>query len=200
MELGVYVPVRVWVGRSSGSYDAHSFPPSYPPQPARLAGGCTAPGLLAGDRTGPGDSGGTLAFTTLHGDAYALSGPRYPALAPTAPGIPDADYRGRLPRVRAQKVRRRRGDRAVGILGVGEGSPRRTAPSPRSVAACRSLARSGTRRIRECGPARATATAVSRIEAISKQFATNSRNSLLFGRSAVRLYRGGREKIELVIV
>ena len=72
MELGVYVPVRVWVGRSSGSYDAHSFPPSYPPQPARLAGGCTAPGLLAGDRTGPGDSGGTLAFTTLHGDAYAL--------------------------------------------------------------------------------------------------------------------------------
>lgn len=39
--------------------------------------------------------------------------------------------------VRAQKVRRRRGDRAVGILGVGEGSPRRTAPSPRSVAACR---------------------------------------------------------------
>lgn len=63
-----------------------------------------------------------------------------------------------------------------------------------------SLARSGTRRIRECGPARATATAVSRIEAISKQFATNSRNSLLFGRSAVRLYRGGREKIELVIV
>lgn len=98
MELGVYVPVRVWVGRSSGSYDAHSFPPSYPPQPARLAGGCTAPGLLAGDRTGPGDSGGTLAFTTLHGDAYALSGPRYPALAPTAPGIPDADYRGRLPR------------------------------------------------------------------------------------------------------
>jgi hypothetical protein len=137
MELGVYVPVRVWVGRSSGSYDAHSFPPSYPPQPARLAGGCTAPGLLAGDRTGPGDSGGTLAFTTLHGDAYALSGPRYPALAPTAPGIPDADYRGRLPRVRAQKVRRRRGDRAVGILGVGEGSPRRTAPSRRSVAACR---------------------------------------------------------------
>lgn len=98
MELGVYVPVRVWVGRSSGSYDAHSFPPSYPPQPARLAGGCTAPGLLAGDRTGPGDSGGTLAFTTLHGDAYALSGPRYPALVPTAPGIPDADYRGRLPR------------------------------------------------------------------------------------------------------
>lgn len=137
MELGVYVPVRVWVGRSSGSYDAHSFPPSYPPQPARLAGGCTAPGLLAGDRTGPGDSGGTLAFTTLHGDAYALSGQDIRRWHQ-----PRREFRTRITGgacrgVRAQEVHRRRGDRAVGILGVGEGSPRRTAPSPRSVAACR---------------------------------------------------------------
>jgi len=90
--------------------------------------------------------------------------------------------------VLAQRVRRRRGDRAVGILGVGEGSRRRTAPSPRSGRGVpvRSPGRE-TRRIRECGPARATAPAVSRIEAISKQFETNSRNSLLFSRSAVRL-------------
>lgn len=80
---------------------------------------------------------------------------------------------------------------------VRQGEQRRLAAASRRAG---SLARPGTRRIRECGPARATATAVSRIEAISKQFATNSRNSLLFGRSAVRLYRGGREKIELVIV
>ena len=74
--------------------------------------------------------------------------------------------------VRAQKVRRRRGDRALGILGVGEGSRRRTAPSPRSGwGRAGSLARSGTCRIRECGPARATATAPSRIEAISIQLA-----------------------------
>jgi hypothetical protein len=82
--------------------------------------------------------------------------------------IPEGAYRA----VRAQRVGRRRGDRALGILGVGEGSRRRTAPSPRSGRGrAGSLARSGTRRIRECGPARATATAPSRIEAISIQLA-----------------------------
>jgi hypothetical protein len=187
MELGVYVPVRVWVGRSSGSYDAHSFhPPMLHNQrvsPAVvLLQGCwpvtePVPEILAGLL--PSRRYTETCMLSLGQDIRRWHQPRREFRT----RITGGGCRG----VRAQKVRRRRGDRAVGILGVGEGSPRRTAPSPRSVAACRSLARSGTRRIRECGPARATATAVSRIEAISKQFATNSRNSLLFGRSAVRL-------------
>ena len=129
-----------------------------------------------------------------------LSGPRYPALAPTAPGIPDTDYRapavgcGHRKSAVAEAIVRLE---SLALGRVRQGEQRRLPAASRHAG---SLARSGTRRIRECGPARATATAVSRIEAISKQFATNSRNSLLFGRSAVGLYRGGREKIELVIV
>lgn len=200
MELGVYVPVRVWVGRSSGSYDAHWFPPSYPPQPARLAGGCTAPGLLAGDRTGPEILAGLLPsrrytetrMLSLGQDIRRWHQPR-------------REFRTRITGGAWRGVRDRKSAVAEAIvrleslaLGrVRQGEQRRLAAASRRAG---SLARPGTRRIRECGPARATATAVSRIEAISKQFATNSRNSLLFGRSAVRLYRGGREKIELVIV
>jgi hypothetical protein len=156
--------------------------------------------LLAGDRTDPEILAG-LAFRALRGDAYALSGPRYPAMEPTAPGIPDAVYRGRRPR-RAGTESPLSASRSCGWnpWRWGGFAKANSAVSPQRSRRAGSLARSGTRRIRECGPARATATAVPRIDAISKQFATNSRNPLLFVRSAARFCGGGGEKIELVIV
>jgi hypothetical protein len=139
---------------------------------------CSLP--LAGDRTDPESLAGLLPSRRY---AYALfwakiSGDGTNRAGNSRRGLTGGAYRA----VRAQKVGRR--DRAVGILGVGEGSRRRTALSPRS--------RRG-RFARQVGNSpdtrTATAPAVSRIEAIWKQFATNSRNSLLFGRAARLLRR-----------
>ena len=148
---------------------------------------CSLP--LAGDGTDPEILAGLLpsrryAYALLSGDGTNRAGNSRRGLAG-----------GACRAVRAQKVGRR--DRAVGILGVGEGSRRRTAPSRRSGRGMAgSLARSGTRRIRERRPPRPFRG--------TRRHGNNSRQirEIRFCSAGVRSgsCRGGREKIELVIV
>jgi hypothetical protein len=184
MELGVYVPVRVWVGRSSGSYDAHSFHhpmlhnqrvspavvllqgcwPVTEPVPEILAGllpsrryVCSLWAKISGVGTNRAGNSGR----GLRGAAAAGCGHRKSAVAEAI--------------VRLESL-------ALGRVRQGE--------QRRPPAASRRAGRSPGREL--AGYANAVQLGrlprpVSRIEAISKQFATNSRNSLLFGRSAVRL-------------
>ena len=137
---------------------------------------CSLP--LAGDRTDP-DSGGTLAFTALR--VCSLLGKDIRRWHQPRREFPTRITGGRLPRGAGTESRP---SRSCGWNPWRWGG---FAKANSAVSPQRSRHGRFARQVGNSPDTRtATAPAVSRNEATWKQFATNSRNSLLFGRSAVR--------------